>query len=88
MKKILLFIFFIFLTTCEEVVDVHLSTAAPRLVVDATINCNRGTTGTVQTIKLSSTTGYYQSEIPKVSGATVFIKNSANQVFNFIEEST
>ena len=86
MKKILLFIFFISLTSCEEVVDVNLSTAAPRLVVDATINWNRGTTGTVQTIKLSTTTGYYQSEIPKVSGATVNIKNSANQVFNFIEE--
>lgn len=87
MKKLLLFIFFICLTSCEEVIDVNLPTAEPKLVVDATINWNKGTTGNVQAIKLTTTTGYYQSEIPKVSGATVFIKNSANQVFNFIEES-
>ncbi|WPR70368.1 DUF4249 domain-containing protein [Flavobacterium sp. NG2] len=86
MKKILLFIFFTCLTSCEEVVNVNLSTAEPKLVVDATINWNKGTTGNVQTIKLTTTTGYYQSEIPKVSGAIVFIKNSSNQVFNFTED--
>ncbi|MCA0349485.1 MAG: DUF4249 domain-containing protein [Bacteroidetes bacterium] len=86
MKKLFLLLSFIALTSCEEVVDVNLSTASPRLVVDATISWDKGTSGNLQTIKLTTTTGYYQSEIPKVTGATVFITNSSNQIFNFNEE--
>lgn len=86
MKNIIVFISFLFFISCEEVVDVELSTTEPKLVVDATINWNKGTSGNIQTIKLTTTTGYYQSEIPKVSGATVIIENSSNQEFYFIEE--
>jgi len=71
---------------CEQVVDVDLSTAEPRLVVEASINWQKGTAGNVQTIKLSTTTGYFATEIPKVSGAIIFITNSSNTVFNFVEE--
>ena len=41
--------------------------------------------GNEQKIKLSTTTGFYDSIIPTVSGATVFVTNSDNVVFNFIE---
>lgn len=74
------------LAGCEEVVDVSLETAEPRLVVDASINWQKGTAGNVQTIKLSSTAGYFEGETVKVSGATVFISNSVGTVFNFVEE--
>nr|WP_315171799.1 DUF4249 domain-containing protein [uncultured Flavobacterium sp.] len=76
----------ILLFGCEEVIDVDLSTAAPRLVIEASIDWQKGTTGNLQTIKLSTTTGYYQNVIPKVSGATVVVTNSSNRVFNFTEE--
>jgi hypothetical protein len=79
--------FLIILSGCEEVVDVGLETADPRLVVEASINWQKGTAGNVQTIKLSTTTGYFDTVIPKVSGATVFVTNSGSTVFNFIEES-
>lgn len=72
-------------TSCEEVVDVDLDTAPPRLVVDASINWVKGTDGSQQTIKLTTTTGYYNPDIPVVSGATVFITNSSGTVFDFIE---
>lgn len=88
MKKLLLFLSIILFASCEEVVNVDLSTAAPRLVIEASINWKKGTSGNVQTIKLSTTTGYYQNEIPKVTGATVFVTNSSNTVFNFIEETS
>lgn len=86
-KATLLIVFFIsiFFTGCEEVVDVDLDTAPPKLVIEASVNWEKGTTGAKQIIKLSTTTGYFENVIPKVSGATVFIKNSANQQFNFIE---
>lgn len=86
-KAILLSLFFIsvFFTACEEVVDVDLDTAAPKLVIEASINWEKGTTGEKQTIKLSTTTGYFENVIPKVSGATVFVTNSTNQRFDFTE---
>ena len=53
-----------------------------KLVIDASIKWQKGTIGNDQTIKLSTTTGFYDSVIPTVSGATVFVTNSSNTVFN------
>lgn len=75
----------VFLSGCEEVVSVDLKTDAPKLVIEASINWYKGTSGQEQKIKLSTTTNYYSGETPKVSGATVTIKNSSNTTFNFIE---
>ena len=83
---ILSIVSFISLTSCEEVVKVDLDTAAPRLVVDASIDWEKGTAGNVQTIKLSTTTGFYSNVIPSISGAIVYVTNSSSTVFNFIEE--
>ncbi|MDR6843640.1 DUF4249 domain-containing protein [Flavobacterium granuli] len=74
-----------FFVSCEDVVNVDLNTAPPRLVVDASINWQKGTDGSIQKIILSSTTDYYSNVIPKVSGATVSIKNSQNTTFVFTE---
>ena len=87
MKNILFILLLILFTSCEEVIDVDLRTAEPKLVIDANINWEKGTIGNIQTIKISTTTGYFDNTIPKVSGATVFITNSSNTVFDFIEES-
>jgi len=72
-------------TSCEDEVNVDLDTAAPKLVIDASIRWEKGTLGSEQKIKLTTTTSYYSSVIPTVSGALVSIKNSSNTVFNFIE---
>lgn len=84
-KYILLILTVFFFSACEEVVDVDLNTAPPRLVVDASINWVKGTDGSQQTIKLTMTGSYYENTVPTVSGATVFVTNSANTVFDFIE---
>jgi hypothetical protein len=87
MKNISFFIvlFSLIFTSCEEVVDIDLQTAPPKLVVNASINWVKGTNGSVQKIKLTTTTGYYDTTIPVVSGATVFVTNSTNVIFNFAE---
>lgn len=88
MKKIILTLLvltaFVF-TSCEEVINVDVTTAPPRLAVEAAINWQKGSTGQEQKIKLTSTTGFFEKTIPPVSGALVFVKNSSNTVFNFIE---
>lgn len=76
----------IFFNSCEDVVTVDLKNAAPKLVIEASINWQKGTLGSEQKIKLTTTTDYYSNTIPKVSGATVFVKNSSNVIFNFIEK--
>lgn len=88
MKKILFPILILFIglfSSCEEVVDLKLDTAAPKLVVEASIVWNKGTTGNAQKIKLTTTTGYYDTEIPIVTGAKITVANSTNTIFNFVE---
>jgi len=86
MKNYLLVILIViqgFFTSCEEVIDLSLDTAAPRLVIDAAIDWEKGTPGSEQTIRIHKTTGFYSNVIPPVSGAIVTVENSAGFVFTF-----
>ncbi|HPW97883.1 MAG TPA: DUF4249 family protein [Flavobacterium sp.] len=85
-KYILILVSFIFLS-CEKVIDVGLDTAAPRLVIEASINWVYGTVGNQQKIKLSTTTDYFSNTVPPVTDAIVFITNSSNQQFNFVQDT-
>ncbi len=82
----MLFCILIF-SSCEKVIDVKLSTEPSRLVVDATLSWVKGTNGKSQSVFLSTTTSYYSQEIPKVSDAIVYINNSTNTKFEFLEET-
>jgi hypothetical protein len=89
MKKLFSFLIIIavfFCYSCEEVIPVDLNTAPPKLVIEAAINWQKESAGNIQKIKLSTTTGFYDTTIPKVLGATVEIKNSLNVIFKFIEK--
>ncbi len=80
---IVLFLLSFTFNSCEEVVDINLKTAAPKLVIDATINWKKGTLGNEQKIKLTTTTDFYSTEVPVVSDAIILIKNSTNTIFDF-----
>ncbi|GGF03320.1 DUF4249 domain-containing protein [Flavobacterium limi] len=85
---ILLSLLFVqFFSSCEETVNLDLETGETRLVVDAEIIWQKGTTGNEQTIKISKTAPYYNNTTPKVSGAQVRIENSDGDVFTFNETS-
>lgn len=73
------------LFSCEDVIQANLDTGEAKLVVDAEILWQKGTDGALQTIKLSRMTAYYNPETPKVSGAQVYISNSAGTQFTFEE---
>lgn len=87
-QNIILVIVAFFAIACEKVVEVDLETAAPKLVVDASIQWVKGTSGSEQKITLTTTAPYYSETVPVVSGATVFITNSTNVVFTFTESGT
>lgn len=70
---------------CEDVIDVNLDTAEPRLVIEAFISWQKGTSGNEQKIKLSTTTGFYNAAIPTVSGADIQIVSGQGATYNFTE---
>lgn len=87
-KHSFLFIFLIFLS-CTDVIDVDVPIAAPRLVIEASLDWDNGNLGNVQTINLSLSTPYFDSEqINPVTGALVKVKNNTNgSEFDFVDQN-
>ena len=74
--RILLIFTYIVLTSCEDVIDVEVPTAEPRLVIEASLDWEKGTTGNEQTIKLSTSTPYFDTFTnTSVTGASVVVIN-------------
>tara|TARA_R110002073_G_scaffold216229_2_gene376446 strand:+ start:9465 stop:10313 length:849 start_codon:yes stop_codon:yes gene_type:complete len=64
------------LFSCTDVIDVEVPEADPRLVVEASLDWEKGTQGNSQTIKLSTSTPYFDQETnASVVGASVIITN-------------
>ena len=75
----------IFMFSCEEVIELDLNDGRQRLVIDASINWEKGTSGSDQEIKLSLSSPYYQNESLAATGANVQIISSNNEIFEFTE---
>lgn len=87
--KNFLYIIFIFslFYGCEDVIDVDLNEAEPRLVVEASINWFKNTAGNEQSIKLSLSAPFFEAYTPPANGAVIQIADTNNNVFNFIEDN-
>ncbi len=87
MKKLFYIAFFFLLcTNCEDVIDVDLNTAEHKLVIEASINYFKNTTGNEQSIKLSLTAPFFNDTIPPANGASIQVSDSSGNTFNFIED--
>ena len=87
MKNIFLATFIgILLVSCQDVIDVDLNDAEPRLVIDASIDWLKGTTGNSQMVKLSLTAPYFDDRVPPATGANVSISDASGNTFLFLEE--
>ena len=65
---------FLIFTSCEDVVDVTVPDGGDRLVVEASILWEKGTSGKTQTLRLSTSSAYFEENInTPVIGATVAI---------------
>lgn len=76
-------------SACTERVDVSLPNGGNRLVVEASINWEKGTDGKEQLIKLSESTEFFspQKSVP-VKGAVVRVKkNDDGSIFNFADQA-
>lgn len=79
----------ILLFSCTDVIDVDVPTGEPRLVVEASIDWEKGTDGKTQEIILSKMTPYYSNkELIEVKGAQVSIKNeTTGDTFPFSDQN-
>ncbi|TBN06326.1 DUF4249 domain-containing protein [Hyunsoonleella flava] len=84
----ILVIIFISTTSCTDVVDVDVPEAAPRLVVEASIDWEKSAQGNEQSIKLSTSTPYFDNlSNTSVTDASVKITNNAsNEEFVFVHQ--
>lgn len=75
--------------SCTDTIDVDVPNGGNRLVIEASINWEKGTSGQNQTIKLSQSTPYFsvESQVP-VTGASVSVTNEDNgSVFIFTDQN-
>jgi len=89
MKKVFLFIICLGLfSACEDVVEVELEEAEPRLIVDAIMQWEKGTDGASQTILLSRTRGFFEQEPLPISDATISVMKDSGEEFIFDEKNS
>lgn len=85
MKNYIYILLLLLTFSCEDVIEINLNEAEPKLVIDASINWYKGTTGSDQSIKLTLTAPYFSNSVPPATGAQVYIRDANNSTFNFIE---
>lgn len=61
-KNIIVIILGVLFASCTEVVDVDVPEAQPRLVIEASLDWEKGTQGNVQTVNLSLSTPYFDNQ--------------------------
>lgn len=74
------------MVSCEDIIDVGLNESEPRLVIEASINWVKNTTGNEQSIKLSLSAPFFNENIPPANDAIITITDTNGNVFNFIED--
>ena len=86
--KLAILLLTIAFTSCEDVIDVDVQTAPSRLVIEASIDWEKGTIGNNQSIKLSKSTPYFDTTTnTDVTNATVRVVNDDdNSEFIFTHE--
>lgn len=86
-NKILVLVLLIVCISCEEVIQVDLQESEPRLVVEASIVWEKGSSGNYQIIKLTTTRPYFDADYSPAKDAIVKIISSAGDSYSFIEEN-
>lgn len=84
LKYISLLVLVSIFISCEQVIEINLNSANPKIVIEGSITDQPGP----YTVKISRTTDYYNpGEIPVVTGATVFISDNLGNTDHFTEVS-
>ncbi|CAL2101198.1 conserved protein of unknown function [Tenacibaculum sp. 190130A14a] len=88
-KSIVILVVIGVFTSCTKVVDVTVPNAGERLVVEASILWEKGTSGTNQTIKLSTSSEYFSnnSNEPVTAAAVTITNSTTGEVFSFVHQN-
>ncbi|MEH6536776.1 MAG: DUF4249 domain-containing protein [Psychroserpens sp.] len=74
--------------SCTDVIDVDVPEAVSRLVIEASIDWEKGTIGNNQTVKLSTSTPFFDQEFDPALGASVIITNDNDgSQFMFVDQN-
>lgn len=86
--KSIIALFTVILTGCTDVIDVDVQTDTLRLVVEASLDWEKGTTGNDQVITLRTSTPFFDTQSTNVTGAEVTVTNNATgEVFRFTDQN-
>lgn len=72
-------------SACEDVIDLEVPNAEPKLVIDASLNWFDGTLGDYQVIKLSLSAPFFNNQVPAAIGASVIVTDQNNTIYNFVD---
>ncbi len=88
LKTIMVFLA-IALASCEDVIDVPVQTANTRLVVEASLDWEKGTVGNEQSIQLRTSTPFFETDTnTAVTGASVIVTNDGDGTqFVFVDQN-
>jgi len=86
MRKLILILIGITIYSCEDVIDLDLNTSQPKLIIEASINWVKETSGNEQEIKLSLSTPFYNTQTPPANNAQVSVFDTNGNEFIFIED--
>ena len=88
-KSLLFLGLIIGLNSCTDVVDIDVQDGGQRLVVEADIQWEKGTSGENQTLHLSQTTEYFDQSTPTaLTGAVVTLTNDTdNSIYTFVDQN-
>ncbi len=74
------FVISLLFMSCTDVIDIEVSEATPRLVIEASMDWEKGTLGNFQVVKLRMSTPYFDNLVETlVTGASVKVINDADQ---------
>lgn len=87
--NLLVLIAFCFFSSCTDTVDVDVMDAGARLVVEASINWEKGTSGQLQTIKLSESTAFFDDnpDVPATGALVIVTKDNDGMQFTFEDQN-
>ncbi|MBW8198383.1 DUF4249 family protein [Flagellimonas abyssi] len=88
LKKIILVVIVIIFASCSDVVDVEVQEGPKRLVVEASLDWEKGSEGNVQTIRLRESTPFFSTNTNmEVTGASVVVTNEGSGAsYNFEDQ--
>ncbi|MGP1993697.1 DUF4249 family protein [Zobellia laminariae] len=86
--KSIILLLFVSITSCSDVIDVEVQEGQSRLVIQASLDWEKGTTGNEQVVKLSTSTEFFDTTSnTAVTGASVSVTNDVSSAeFIFIDQ--